>query len=549
MLIFLSKKLFHFFSLQIFFLTGILMVTNIVSNKSFLVELKLGSVESCPSVIGSFLFDLQANVFLLMVSSVSFLVVKYAYWYMHGEKKEIGFFVCLIMFICSMVILVSSTSLFWVMLGWDGLGITSFCLVMFFSNWSSYNSSMITLLMNRFGDFFFFLSIWGCFFFSNLKVTSLLGIFLVVTAMTKSAQIPFSAWLPAAMAAPTPVSSLVHSSTLVTAGIYLLIRFFSLLSDEALSILCVCSIMTILVSGMSALGEMDLKKIIAFSTLSHLGFMMFFLSKNEICSTMVHLLTHAFFKSLLFMTAGVLIHMKMNSQDIRQLSFSNFPVSVSFYIAIFANMGIPFLSGFYSKEILVFSVFSTDSGGTLVDCVSILLSIILTSLYSVRILGVLSQKNNLTPTIESLSFSGSGISTWIFLSSTLSCIAGGSLLWFVVDQVEVFEDSFFLQKSKLLILSILITALLSKGSFPILFSEKSAKMWFSFEVSKFFSNPLFYSSFNYLWTVDLKGLMSKAPDLGNFSLKDKSFVFFQKKIFIVWVWAIMTFFLWVNLFY
>lgn len=179
----------------------------------------------------------------------------------------------------------------------------------------------------------------------------------ILAALTKSAQIPFSSWLPAAIAAPTPVSALVHSSTLVTAGVYLLIRFRNLFTDTELGkFLLLISGLTIFIAGLGANFEFDLKKIIALSTLSQLGLIMRILAIGFYKLAFFHLLTHALFKALLFMCAGAIIHNIKNSQDIRDMGSLTIymPLTVScLNIANLALCGFPFLAGFYSKDIIL----------------------------------------------------------------------------------------------------------------------------------------------------------------------------------------------------
>lgn len=183
-----------------------------------------------------------------------------------------------------------------------------------------------------------------------------IGLLVMLAALTKRAQIPFSSWLPAAIAAPTPVSSLVHSSTLVTAGVYLLIRFNFALSSGLILVLLVVSIITIFIAGLGANYEFDLKKIIALSTLSQLGLIMRILALGEYTLAFFHLLTHALFKALLFMCAGCIIHNLGNHQDIRYIGglVNQMPLTCCFFnICNMALCGLPFLSGFYSKDLIL----------------------------------------------------------------------------------------------------------------------------------------------------------------------------------------------------
>jgi len=185
----------------------------------------------------------------------------------------------------------------------------------------------------------------------------IIGVLIILAAITKRAQIPFSSWLPAAIAAPTPVSALVHSSTLVTAGVYLLIRFNCLLLDRILGqFLLLIAGLTIFISGVGANFEFDLKKIIALSTLSQLGLIIIILAIGYFKLAFFHLLTHAIFKALLFICAGAIIHNMSNSQDIRTIGglCLRIPLTSSFFnIANLALCGAPFLAGYYSKDLIL----------------------------------------------------------------------------------------------------------------------------------------------------------------------------------------------------
>jgi len=211
---------------------------------------------------------------------------------------------------------------------------------------------------------------------------------VLLAAITKRAQIPFSAWLPAAIAAPTPVSALVHSSTLVTAGVYLLIRFNYMLGLN--NFLLYIGVFTMFISGLGANFETDLKKIIALSTLSQLGLMIITLGLNMVEFSFFHLLTHAIFKSLLFLCAGVFIHSIGDTQDIRHLGglIVRCPLtSFYFIISSMALCGFPFLSGFYSKDFILELYFI--SGANLFIFIFILMATFFTLTYSVRLIYII----------------------------------------------------------------------------------------------------------------------------------------------------------------
>nr|AND96610.1 NADH deshydrogenase subunit 5 [Helictopleurus quadripunctatus] len=338
----------------------------LILNYTLMLEFQLLSINSC-QILMTILFDWMSLMFMSFVLFISSMVIYYSYEYMEGDLNMNRFIMLVGMFVLSMMLLIISPNLISILLGWDGLGLVSYCLVIYYQNVKSYNAGMITALSNRIGDVFLLLSIawmmnYGSFNYyfyidyMNMDKLFLIGLFVMIAAMTKSAQIPFSSWLPAAMAAPTPVSSLVHSSTLVTAGVYLLIRFNMSLNSNCFLFLLFIGSMTMFMAGLGANFEYDLKKIIALSTLSQLGLMMSILSLGEFNLAFFHLLTHALFKALLFMCGGCMIHNLNNCQDIRFMGnlINLMPLTCSFFIiSNMALCGLPFLSGFYSKDLIL----------------------------------------------------------------------------------------------------------------------------------------------------------------------------------------------------
>nr|QYA18180.1 NADH dehydrogenase subunit 5 [Isoscelipteron pectinatum] len=321
------------------------------------------------SILMTILLDWMSLMFMSFVLFISSVVIYYSDEYMEGDINLNRFIILVLLFVLSMMFLIISPNLISILLGWDGLGLVSYCLVIYYQNVKSYNAGMLTALSNRIGDVALLLSIawmlnygsWNYIFYldcmkSDYKM-QFISWMIVLAAMTKSAQIPFSSWLPAAMAAPTPVSALVHSSTLVTAGVYLLIRFSNLFMNTYLSsLLLLISVLTMFMAGLGANFEYDLKKIIALSTLSQLGLMMSILSLGYYKLAFFHLLTHALFKALLFMCAGSIIHNVKNNQDIRNLGsiLKSLPLTVTcMNVANLALCGIPFLAGFYSKDLIL----------------------------------------------------------------------------------------------------------------------------------------------------------------------------------------------------
>nr|YP_010557159.1 NADH dehydrogenase subunit 5 [Aporia hastata]UYX58342.1 NADH dehydrogenase subunit 5 [Aporia hastata] len=358
-----------FFFLFIFSLMSMMfMFYFLMKNLIIFLEWEIVSFNSM-NIVFSILLDWMSLLFMMFVSLISASVIYYSKSYMSTELNFNRFIILVLLFILSMMLLILSPNIISIFLGWDGLGLVSYVLVIYYQNIKSYNAGMLTVLSNRIGDVMLLMVIawmmnfgsWNFIFYLNLMKSDLsmqiISYLVILGAMTKSAQIPFSAWLPAAMAAPTPVSALVHSSTLVTAGVYLLIRFNNLLlGTEVSKMLLLISGLTMFMAGISAIYEFDLKKIIALSTLSQLGLMMSILSMGFSDLAFFHLLTHAMFKALLFMCAGMIIHLLNNNQDIRFMGGLSLYIPVTSLCLNISNLalcGIPFLAGFYSKDLIL----------------------------------------------------------------------------------------------------------------------------------------------------------------------------------------------------
>lgn len=347
-------------------------------------------------IIITLLIDWIRLTFRAFVLMISGLVLIYRRSYIRVENLFFGRFIWLVyLFVLSIIFLVFRPNLIRILLGWDGLGLVSYCLVIYYQNVKSANAGILTILSNRIGDVAILLGIawilnygrWNFFFLQIIYIKSdilLIIIMVFLAALTKRAQIPFSAWLPAAIAAPTPVSALVHSSTLVTAGVYLLIRFRYILGERF--ILLYIGIFTMFISGLGANFEIDLKKIIALSTLSQLGIIIIALSLGSLELAFFHLLSHALFKSLLFLCAGVYIHGIKDTQDIRYLIgvYISCPISSFFFVGCSLSLcGFPFLSGFYSKDIILEYYFMGEMN--LLMLLIIFVGTLLTALYSIRV--------------------------------------------------------------------------------------------------------------------------------------------------------------------
>lgn len=318
-------------------------------------------------IVFTLVLDWISLLFIRFVFVISGRVLSYRGRYIAGDKTFNRFIYLVLAFVLSISFIVLSPNLIRILLGWDGLGLVSYALVIYYQNEKSANAGILTILSNRVGDVAILLGIglirrlgrWNFLFYRYYidERWILLKIFLIISAITKRAQIPFSAWLPAAIAAPTPVSALVHSSTLVTAGVYLIIRFRAALEGSIIQrFLLVISCLTIFIAGLGANFEYDLKKIIALSTLSQLGVILRILSLGFSDLAFFHLLSHALFKALLFMCAGIIIHRVGGYQDIRFIGnlVKFIPLTVSYMtIANLALCGFPFIAGFYSKDIIL----------------------------------------------------------------------------------------------------------------------------------------------------------------------------------------------------
>nr|YP_009538072.1 NADH dehydrogenase subunit 5 [Limenitis fortuna]AYN60828.1 NADH dehydrogenase subunit 5 [Limenitis fortuna] len=437
---FISFFFLFFFMLINFFM----MIYFIMNNMVIFLEWEIISFNSI-NVVFSILLDWMSLLFMMFVSLISSSVIFYSKSYMSSELNLNRFIILVLLFVFSMILLIISPNMISIFLGWDGLGLVSYCLVIYYQNIKSYNAGMLTALSNRIGDVMILMLVswmlnygsWNYIFYLNfmsndfsMKIISLL---VIIAAMTKSAQIPFSSWLPAAMAAPTPVSALVHSSTLVTAGVYLLIRFNNVLVEMFfLKFLLLFSGLTMMMAGICANYEFDLKKIIALSTLSQLGLMMSILSMGFYDLAFFHLLTHAMFKALLFMCAGVIIHMMNNNQDIRMMGGVSFYIpltSLCMNISNLALCGIPFLAGFYSKDMILEMV--SMSNLNLLIFYLYYFSTGLTMFYTIRLLMYLMVNDYNLLSIYNLYDEDYTMLKSMFILLFMSLISGSFLSWLI----------------------------------------------------------------------------------------------------------------------
>ena len=333
-------------------------------NQSFFLSFSLFSMWN-NDIKFSIYIDYISSWFSSVVLFISCVVIIYSYFYMSPYSKSVYFLWLTNLFIASMLFVINFSNLFFIILGWDGLGLISFFLIVYYQNQSSITSGIFTLLMNRLGDRFFLVTITLLFYYySDLfsfrsNLLPFMGtLFLLLTFITKRAIYPFSPWLPLAIAAPTPISALVHSSTLVTSGLFLIIRFSYIFYNSYffIKLLLIFRMFTSFYAGINSIVEKDLKKLIALSTLRHLGFIGMAFSSGLLNLAFFHLLTHALFKSLLFISIGDIMINLNHSQDIRYLSSGMLytPMScIVMYVSLLNLLGLPSLRGYFSKDLVL----------------------------------------------------------------------------------------------------------------------------------------------------------------------------------------------------
>nr|AYV97250.1 NADH deshydrogenase subunit 5 [Xiphydria sp. ZJUH 2008002] len=508
------------------FILGLMMIIFsmyfLLKNKLYFLEWEFMNLNSSEMKF-ILLLDWMSLIFIGVVFLISSMIFMFSQEYMNNDLSLNRFLLILILFVISMMLMIISPNLISILLGWDGLGMVSYCLVAYYQNKSSYNASMLTVLMNRLGDIGLLMIIsilmyygsWNLLFYTKLFDFSLITFFLLLAAMTKSAQIPFSSWLPAAMAAPTPVSALVHSSTLVTAGVYLMIRFSEILMVFHMNYyLMFFSNLTMIMSGVNAMYEYDLKKIIAFSTLSQLGLMMSILSMNFLILSFFHLICHAMFKALLFMCAGIVIHKFKNFQDIRMMSPLVKILPYTFMCFNCANLslcGVPFLTGFYSKDLIMEIILLNKFN--MLNFFLFSFSILLTLLYSLRLFFYLSFNKCKLMNLNFLQDNSIIMNFSMLMLFFFSIIMGSSLSWMVFSFYEIIYMNVIL---KILIYLILLFSVI----IIILFMNLKLNLYLLIKMNfllLFFSQMWFLSLINLLiikYPLYMSLFLSKILDKG-----------------------------------
>src|SRR5579862_5181303 len=365
-----------------------------------------------------FLIDHLSALMMVVVTFVSFCVHVYTVGYMHDDPGYQRFFAYISLFTFSMLMLVMSNNFMQLFFGWEAVGVVSYLLIGFwYTRPSAIFASLKAFLVNRIGDFGFVLGIAAVVYFthsldyraafaaapqiagamlplssgSSVHALTLICICLFIGAMGKSAQVPLHVWLPDSMEGPTPISALIHAATMVTAGIFMVARMSPLFeqSDQALSFVLVIGATTAFFMGLLGVVNNDIKRVVAYSTLSQLGYMTVALGVSAYSGAIFHLMTHAFFKALLFLAAGSVIIGMHHEQDMRKMGglakYMPWTAATS-WIGSLALIGTPFFAGFYSKDAIIEAVAKSQRWGSGYAYFCVMSGVYITALYTFRML-------------------------------------------------------------------------------------------------------------------------------------------------------------------
>ena len=385
--LFLNKNLFNepltnFFTINSallsFAISSFVFIT-LVLDKFQPIDYSIFQWTNTPDIKIGFTLDGLSGIMLLLVTGLSFVIQLFSTSYMEKDEKYNNYFIYFNFFVFSMLLLVMSSNFLVMFFGWELVGLSSYLLISFWSKKpSAAKAGNKAFILNRVGDFGFLvglmviLNTFNTFdFYTVLKSASdvpentvtIISLFLLLGAFGKSAQFPLFSWLPDAMEGPTPASALIHAATMVTAGVFMLVRISPILQYSKIAgmVIVLVGLLTALLAAFSAINQYDIKKVLAYSTISQLGFMFIAIGAGAYVAAIFHLVTHAFFKALLFLGAGAVIHSMHHEQDIRKMGKlrKKMPVTASMMgIGTLAISGIPPLAGFWSKDEILASVFA-----------------------------------------------------------------------------------------------------------------------------------------------------------------------------------------------
>ena len=343
------------------------------------ISLKLYTWFPEPEIRFEFLLDGLSGTMMLLVTGLGLVIQIFSTSYMSGDPRYVKYFVYFNFFVFSMLLLVMSANFLVMFFGWELVGLSSYLLISFWSEKKeAAKAGNKAFVLNRIGDFGFLIALmmilntYDTFSFKTVFATTLINqpqnldlivVFLMIGAFGKSAQFPLFSWLPDAMEGPTPASALIHAATMVTAGVFMLVRISPLLQFSELSSILIISIglLTALISAFAAINQNDIKKVLAYSTISQLGFMFIAIGAGAYVAAIFHLVTHAFFKALLFLGAGAVIHEMHHEQNIQKMGGlkKKMPMTAAMMgIGTLAISGIPPLAGFWSKDEILASTFA-----------------------------------------------------------------------------------------------------------------------------------------------------------------------------------------------
>nr|ATJ03312.1 NADH dehydrogenase subunit 5 [Bemisia tabaci]ATJ03325.1 NADH dehydrogenase subunit 5 [Bemisia tabaci]ATJ03351.1 NADH dehydrogenase subunit 5 [Bemisia tabaci]AXI95978.1 NADH dehydrogenase subunit 5 [Bemisia tabaci] len=485
--------------LMMYLVIFILVLTTMMifsKNKTVMIEWKMMSLSSSDMSM-FFLLDEKSSVFTLMVMIVTASIMIYSQFYI--KKKKVMFLKILIMFMASMVMLILSPNMVTLIMGWEGLGMTSFSLIMFYQNKKSVMSSMYTMMMNRVGDITLMVAMmilmnsssWMFLSMEYLNSSTKWVTLMTVSMFSKSAQIPFSSWLTEAMAAPTPVSALVHSSTLVTAGVYLMIRFKSIMVASGMNnIILTVAMITLSMASMNSLLEMDMKKLVALSTLSQISIMFISISTNLYSLAFFHMIMHATFKSLIFLCSSTYIS-NSNTQDLRKMystSINLLVTNMAFNVASMVLCALPFMSSFYSKEIIMEMIMIAPLNK--ITNLTFIILMMVTASYSLKMMIIINM-NKMNLTMKMWKETGNQkISKMILLIP--SVVLGNSMSWFM----ELNKNVIYLSITEKLVP-------------PMMIFITTATMHCTSEYKMSKPNKIANQMLTYMWFMKNLNLMSK----------------------------------------